>query len=216
MFALCFLLLAHSSFSQNTDAPFADEIKAFDQQDAHQPPAPGAILFVGSSSIRLWAGLQSDFPNHRVFNRGFGGASIPDVARYARQTIYRYKPSQIIFYCGENDLAGSDTIQVATVVNRFTSLFHEIRKELPGVPFVFISIKPSPSRAHIKAKVVAANQQIRRFLARQQAARFVDVYQPMLGADTRPRAELFRSDSLHMTEKGYAIWREKLAPVLRK
>lgn len=216
LLALCFLVLAHKSFSQNTNAPFADEIKAFDQQDAQNKPAPGAILFVGSSSIRMWSGLQSDFPNHRVLNRGFGGASIPDVARYARQTIYRYQPSQIVFYCGENDLAASDTITVATVVARFTSLFRDIRKELPGVPFVFISIKPSPSRAHIQQKVVATNQQIKQFLARQKATRFVDVYKPMLGPGARPRGELFRADSLHMTEKGYAIWKEQLEPFLRK
>lgn len=214
LLALCFLVLAQNSFSQNTTPPFADEIRTFDQQDAHHKPAPGAVLFVGSSSIRLWSGLQSDFPRHRVLNRGFGGASIPDVARYAEQTIYRYKPSQIVFYCGENDLAASDTITVATVVTRFTSLFRAIRKQLPGVPFVFISIKPSPSRAHIQHKVVAANQQIKQFLARQKATRFVDVYQPMMGADARPRGELFRADSLHMTEKGYAIWKEKLEPVL--
>lgn len=213
---LYFLLAALVARSQSQELPFADEIKAFAQQDSAQPPKPGAIVFVGSSSFRLWSGLQNDFPYHRVLNRGFGGAAIPDVMRYADQTIYRYHPAQIIFYCGENDLAASDTVQAATVVQRFIFLFKQVRQHLPGVPFVFVSIKPSPSRAHLLPKITAANESIRQFLAGQKAARFVDIYHPMLQENGYPRGELFGPDSLHMNAKGYAIWKEKLTPALRK
>lgn len=214
LLALCLLLV--SAFCQaQTTPPFADEIKAFARQDQVQPPPQGVILFVGSSSIRLWPELENDFPGRKVLNRGFGGATIPDVARYAQQTIYRYKPSKIVFYCGENDLAASDTIQASTVANRFIALFRNIRKELPGVPFVFVSIKPSPSRAHLQSKVVATNNRIKAFLANHKNTRFVDVYHPMLEADGRPRGELFRDDSLHMNRKGYAIWKQRLEKEVR-
>lgn len=179
-------------------------------------PPPGAVVFVGSSSFRLWPALQQDFPGYRILNRGFGGAAIPDVIRYAEETIYRYQPGQIVFYCGENDLAASDTVQTATVVQRFIDLFGQIRRRLPGVPFVFVSIKPSPSRAHLMPKIIAANEQIRAFLARQKATRFVDVYHPMLQQNGKPRGELFSADSLHMNAKGYALWKKGLEPVLRK
>lgn len=212
---LCFALICLSSFGQ-AEAPFAPEIAAFRQQDSLQPPQPGMVLFVGSSSIRLWENLVQDFPAHRVLNRGFGGATLPDVILYANETIYRYQPSQIVFYCGENDLASSDTIRVQTVVNRFVGLFRQIRKRHPDVPFVFISIKPSPSRAHLMPKIAAANREIRLFLSRQKKARFADVYEAMLQQNGRPRGELFKDDSLHMNEKGYAIWKAKLQPLLRQ
>lgn len=207
----CFFLAASG---QQQAQPFADEIAAFARQDSLQKPGKGMILFTGSSSIRLWKTLEEDFPAHKVLNRGFGGASLPDAARYTAQTIYRYKPSQIVFYCGENDLAGSDTIQAGTVVARFQALFSAIRKELPGVPFVFISIKPSPSRAHLMSKVVAANAGIKAFLSREKNTRFVDVFTPMLTQDGRPRGELFTADSLHMNGAGYAIWKQEVAPAL--
>jgi lysophospholipase L1-like esterase len=216
LFFHCFVLVSLSSYCQPADAPFANEIKAFVREDSAHAPKPGIILFVGSSSIRLWNTLQQDFPNHQVLNRGFGGASLPDVALYAQQTIYRYQPAQIVFYCGENDFAGSDTIQVQTVVNRFTNLFRQIRLRHPNVPFVFIAIKPSPSRAQLMPKMEAANKQIQQFLSKQKKARFADVYPDMLNENGRPRGELFKSDSLHMNEKGYAIWKAKLQPLLLK
>ena len=109
LFVVCFVLAGFSSFGQSAPAPFADEIEAFEQQDSARRPQPGMVLFVGSSSIRLRQNLAQAFPGQPVLNRGFGGATIPDVARYARQTIYQYRPAQVIFYCGENDLASSDT-----------------------------------------------------------------------------------------------------------
>jgi lysophospholipase L1-like esterase len=216
LFALCFVFISLSTFCQTTEQPFAAEIKAFAKQDSARPPRPGMVLFVGSSSIRLWNTLQQDFPAYQVLNRGFGGASLPDVALYAEQTIYRYQPSQIVFYCGENDFAGSDTIQVQTVVNRFTNLFREIRQRHPNVPFVFIAIKPSPSRARLMPKMEAANNQIRQFLSKQKKARFANIYPDMLDGAGKPRGELFKEDSLHMNGKGYAIWKAKLQPLLLK
>jgi lysophospholipase L1-like esterase len=214
--SICFVFISLSTFCQTTEQPFAAEIKAFAKQDSAQAPGSGVVLFVGSSSIRLWNTLQEDFPAHQVLNRGFGGASLPDVALYAEQTIYRYQPSQIVFYCGENDFASSDTVQVQTVVNRFTNLFREIRQRHPKVPFVFIAIKPSPSRAHLRPKIEAANKQIREFLSKHKKARFANVYPDMLNEAGKPRGELFKEDSLHMNGKGYAIWKAKLQPLLPK
>jgi lysophospholipase L1-like esterase len=34
----------------------------------------------------------------------------------------------------------------------------------------------------------------------------------MLGADGKPKAELFQKDGLHMSPAGYAIWNKKLRP----
>lgn len=213
--SVCLLLLALFAQSQNNKPPFAAEIEAFRQKDSLQPPTARPILFVGSSSIRLWSSLQEDFEGKNVLNRGFGGATIPDVVRYAEETIYRYQPSQIIFYCGENDLASSDSVSAQEVVQRFTSLYKDIRKRLPDVKFTFISIKPSPSRAHLKPKIVAANNYIRKYLRRQSKAEFVDVYKPMLNNTGRPRPELFGADSLHMNALGYELWKQKIAPHLK-
>lgn len=213
---LLLLFVAGTSIYGQENPPFWNEIQAFKKRDSIQPPTQHAILFTGSSSFRMWHNVQQAFPNHTIINRGFGGSSLPDVIRYANDIIFSYQPKQIVLYAGENDLAASDTITAQTVLQRFQQLHGMIRKKLPGVPVVFVSIKPSPSRDHIQPKIKEANRLIERFIKQQPHTTFVDVYHAMLGPDGKPRPELFIEDQLHMNEKGYAIWKQKLQPVLRK
>jgi lysophospholipase L1-like esterase len=197
-------------------APFAEDIHAFKKQDSlHFPPA-NAILFVGSSSFTKWKTVQDDFPGYTIINRGFGGSSLPDVIRYANEIIIPYRPKQIVIYCGENDLAASDTVSAQTVFNRFQQLFQLIRAKFPRVPVAFISLKPSPSRAHLFPKMLVANTLIKEFMRKKSNAVFIDVYHKMLQPDGQPMDYLFVEDKLHMNEKGYAIWIKVIQPYLVK
>jgi lysophospholipase L1-like esterase len=196
--------------------PFWNEIKAFKKQDSLNFPPKNAILFVGSSSFRGWRDVQNYFPDRTIINRGFGGSSLPDVIRYADEIIFAYQPKQIVIYCGENDLAASDAVSAQVVTDRFKELFTLIRKRMPKVPVVFVSIKPSPSRERLMPKMVEANKMIKRFLKKQRKTKFVDVYNPMLNEEGKPIGELFLGDKLHMNAKGYAIWKKALEPALIK
>src|SRR5688500_17320352 len=50
------------------------DIQAFEREDAVVRRRPGSVVFVGSSSIRLWQSLDTDFPGVAIINRGFGGS----------------------------------------------------------------------------------------------------------------------------------------------
>jgi lysophospholipase L1-like esterase len=210
------LLMVLTGFcaTAQTNLPYYKEIQAFKQQDSIQSPPKSAILFIGSSSFRGWRNMQESFPKHTIINRGFGGSSIPDVLRYADDIIFPYQPKQIVIYCGENDLSGDSTANGATVFNRFKQLFTRIRKAMPGVPLVYVSMKPSPSRWHLRKKMQVGNQLIQRFLQRQRHTAFVDVWPAMLGADGLPRKELFLNDQLHMKPEGYDVWQQLIEPKL--
>ncbi|KAI9550696.1 Dihydrolipoamide succinyltransferase [Daphnia sinensis] len=123
-----------------------------------------SILFVGSSSFTMWKDVQNDFPAYQIINRGFGGSSLTDVIRYAPDIIYPYQPKQFVIYCGENDFVSSPNANADTVFKRFSKLFGMIRKEVPKAHIVFISIKPSPSRAKYMPEMVRANAMIQSFL----------------------------------------------------
>src|ERR1700750_1682811 len=94
--------------AQEQHPPFWNDIQAFKKKDSAQMPPPNQILFVGSSSFTKWTDVQSYFPSYPIINRGFGGSSLPDVIRYENDVIFKYSPKQIVMYCGENDIAGSD------------------------------------------------------------------------------------------------------------
>lgn len=208
-------LVFSESYAQKEKPPFYDDIQAFKHQDSINPPPKGAILFVGSSSFTIWKNLQEMFSGYKVLNRGFGGSSLPDVQRYREDIIFPYEPKQIVIYCGENDIA-SDTVDSKMAAERFKTLFRQIRERLPGVPIVFVSIKPSPSRAKYMPVMKQANQIIKNFLWQQSNVNYVDVYSRMLDINGKPRAELFGEDMLHMNQDGYRIWKESLQPYLLK
>lgn len=211
-FWLLFVCLMHTAAAQ----PYADEIAVFKKEDSIRFPLPQQILFIGSSSFRLLRDTTSLFPGYKILNRAFGGSTLEDVIRWRYETIYPYQPKQIVLYCGENDFAASDTVTVELVVQRFKTLFQLVRAKYPSVPFVYVSIKPSPSRVHLINKVKEANHAIRTYLESKSNTRFINVFDAMLKTDGTPDASLFKADMLHMNPKGYAIWKQKLLPVLLK
>lgn len=210
------LITVQSTTSMAQEQAFWNDIQAFKQQDSIQKPPLRPILFIGSSSFTMWKDLQSDFPGYTILNRGFGGSSLLDLIRYKQEIITKYKPKQIVMYCGENDFAASDTVSVNTVVGRFTSLFLYIQSKFKDIPFVYVSMKPSPSRYALLPKYTAANNIIQQYLKKFKNTNFVDVYQAMLMEDGSPRLDIFLEDNLHMNKAGYSIWQKLIAPHLKK
>jgi lysophospholipase L1-like esterase len=215
-----FIFCAFAVFSNIANAqpnlPFFSDIQNFKKQDSINPPSQHAILFVGSSSFTKWKDVQDYFPGTTIINRGFGGSSLPDVIRYAKDIIFPYNPKQVVIYCGDNDFAVSDTVTADLVISRVKELFQLIRNKLPDASIAYISIKPSPSRIRFMHKEEIANQAIKDFLAKHKNAVFIDVYHPMLTETGRPMPSIFLSDSLHMNANGYAIWKKAIEPYLIK
>jgi lysophospholipase L1-like esterase len=213
---LLLLVFSLGVSAQDTKPPFWNDIQAFKKQDSTNFPGTGKILFVGSSSFTKWKDVQDYFPAYPIVNRGFGGSSLPDVIRYREDVIFKYKPKQIVIYCGENDLAANDTVSAATVVKRFKELFSMIRGQFKNIPVAFVSLKPSPSRQHLMPKMLEANLTIKNYLKKQKKTAFIDVYYKMLKPDGKPIDDIFIEDKLHMNAKGYAIWQKIIEPYLLK
>jgi lysophospholipase L1-like esterase len=188
------------------------EMAAFRKADMETGAEKGGIVFVGSSSIRLWTTLRADFSGQPVTNRGFGGAQIPDCVEYVDQLVTPYQPSKIVFYCGGNDLAAHHPAEV--VAENFAVFVEEARKRVPMVRVAFISIAPNPARWGHVDWVRDANRRIAEYCSCVEGLEFIDVFGAMLGADGKPRPELFREDGLHMNQTGYRLWARLVKPYL--
>ena len=210
---LLLLLCVVSVTVSAQEKPFWKEISAFVKQDSINKPKEGIILFVGSSSFRLWTDVKKDFNNENILNRAFGGATLLDMIRYKDQNLLNYHPSKIVLYCGENDVASSDKVDGKEVFQRFKTLFDIIRKQYPDVPLVYVSIKPCILRWSMKDRMMDANQRISSFLSHKKKTTFVDIWDAML-ENGEPKKDIFREDNLHMNAKGYAIWIEKMKGVI--
>ena len=199
---------------QQAQPPFYKEVSALKSKDSAAYPAPNTILFTGSSSFTKWTDVNAYFPGYKIVNRAFGGSSLPDLIRYAGQVIVPYQPKQIVIYCGDNDLAASDSITPQIVLDRFKQLFTQIRNKLPNTHILYVAIKPSPSRERLMPKMVQANLLIKKFLKSKPKTAFADIYHAMLLADGKPNPALFVEDMLHMNASGYVIWQKILQPHL--
>ncbi|HEY9261995.1 GDSL-type esterase/lipase family protein [Chitinophaga sp.] len=192
---------------------YENDVHTIQQFDKMYAPPPHPILFVGSSSIRKWDDLERNFSKYVVLNRGIGGAETDDITHYAKDIIFPYAPRQIVIYVGENDLPSAKA-NADTLLQRFTVLYAKIRNELPTIPLIYISIKPSPSRAAFFDKAKQSNALIKAFLAKEKNTVFVDIYPKMLDKNGAPRKELFLGDMLHMNKQGYALWEKAIQPYL--
>jgi lysophospholipase L1-like esterase len=194
---------------------YKNDIQTIRQYDKIYAPPKNPVLFVGSSSFRLWDDMERTFADYGALNRGIGGSVINEITYYITDLITSYHPRQIVLYVGENDLPDEKTTG-DSVLNRTVRLLSLIREKLPNVPIVYISIKPSPSREKYMTKMLLANRLIRDYIATQNDMHFVDVCSLMLTPDGKPRQELFREDRLHMNKLGYSIWIKKIKPYLKK
>ncbi|MBK7998173.1 MAG: hypothetical protein IPK15_05435 [Verrucomicrobia bacterium] len=192
-------------------ASLESEIQAFEAEDALRPPPPGATLFVGSSTFNSWPNLAASFPEHSVLNRGFGGSQMSDVLFYFDRVVARYRPPHIVVYEGDNDLAAGKS--VSQVFNDYSNFLARVELQLPGTIIGFVSVKPSPSRAHLLTQMQQLNAQVRA-LAEARGHRYIDTHTPMLNTSGQPRPELFLSDMLHMNAAGYTLWTSIIEPVL--
>lgn len=198
------------------NGPYAQEIAAFKASDAKHPPRKGQILFIGSSSFTRWTSVGQSFPGREILNRAFGGSALTDLLARVDDVVTPYAPSQVVLYCGENDFAYDPSLDPETVVSRFKRVYRKIRARTRDAPFVYVSMKPSPSRWELAPKFKVANAAIRSFLARERGTAFVDVWPVMLGQDGTPRSELFVEDRLHVNQEGYRLWAPLLDRVLLK
>ena len=202
---LCFTSLA--SKAEPAPAPpgkWEKEISAFEVSEATTPVPKNAVVFVGSSSIRKWTSLATDFPRHQVINRGFGGSLLSDSVAFVDRLVLKHEPRLIVVYAGGNDINADKTPE--EVFSSFKAFVGKVREKQPNTPIAYISIAGNPKRWSQVEKVIQANALIEAYTKTNPALLFIDVFHPMLGPDCLPKPGIFISDNLHMNENGYKLW----------
>ncbi len=216
IFVLLFLSVSYAAFAQSAkyerEKIWDDEINSMLEIDKRQTPPENAVLFVGSSSLRLWKTINRDFPKLTFINRAFGGSELEDVNFYAPRIIFPYKPKTIVLYAGDNDInSGKSAEQVLADFKNFVEI---VRRDLLKTKILYISIKPSVARINLLPELQKANRLIEAETKKLKNVEFVDVASKMLDSEGKPLTDIFLEDNLHMNAKGYAIWRDVLSKYL--
>jgi lysophospholipase L1-like esterase len=199
---------------QPLEPRYEKDIRAFEAADKTNPPPQDAILFVGSSSIRLWTNLAAAFPGHKVLNRGFGGSHLSDSVTFVDRIVTPYKPKLVLLYAGDNDIASGKSPE--QILSDFKAFVRRIRAALPNTRIAYIAIKPCPAREKYLDSVKTTNRLIRDYSTSDNRLLFVEVFTPMLNKEGRPRADLCIKDGLHPNAQCYELWASILRPLLDK
>jgi lysophospholipase L1-like esterase len=187
---------------------YEEEVHQLEKRVRSSVEIANRTVFYGSSSIRMWKTLDHDFPEKQVLNIGFGGSTLAACGWFFERLVVPTQPRSIVFYAGDNDLG--DGRHAEEVYLFFCALTTKMQQFMPEVPFTFVAIKPSPARWNIIDRIRLANQLIQQKIEAMPGYHFVDVFTPMLDGRGHPRWELFESDGLHLSHKGYALWQQVL------
>lgn len=196
-------------------ADSAPEINAFLKADQKQMPPTGAVLFMGSSSVRIWDTLAQDFSEIPVINRGFGGSQIFESTLYLDRIAIPYKPKLIVMFAGTNDLAyGNKNPQ--QVLQEYKDFVTKVHAALPNTRIAFISISPTVARWNNEANILEANHLIQEYTFQNNSKtlklNFIDTHSRLLTPDGQPQPELLRADGLHFNAQGYKVFTAIVKP----
>jgi lysophospholipase L1-like esterase len=214
MIAVAAVLLGFVASAQAQAGPERWElaIAAFEAADKAEPAPRDGIVFVGSSSIRLWD-VKKAFPDLPCVNRGFGGSHMGDSAYFAERIVIPYKPRIVVVFAGGNDIAAGKSPE--QVCQDFQELVGKIHAALPKTKIYFVSLFPTVARWKLDDNMRRANELIEAFTKSNARLGYIDTRTKMTAEGGGPRPELLRADNLHMNDKGYTIWNEIVGPILR-
>ena len=215
---LLFTLLLAPWVLAQTAAPVADpdpqrflaHVQAIRDRQAETPPAPGGLVFVGSSSIRLWK-LDTAFAGLPVHNQGIGGAHWSDLPHFFDDLLAPPAPRAYVLYCGENDIYAGKS--VARTLADFEVVLAELQRRAPDAHIIMLAIKPSPRRADKWALMQEFNAAVGARLAQLPNGHLVNPESAFFHPDGSVRTEWF-PDGVHLTPEGYEPWQNALRPLL--
>ena len=202
LFSLIFFIGITAGFAQQY--PFEDEVRKLSNRLDSLGWNPGATVFTGSSTIRMWRSLPEISLEEEVLNTGFGGSKAADLERYLFPLVLKYDPKRVFIYEGDNDLWADVT--AVEILNSLKQIVTRIHLVDPGTEIILIGAKPSPSRWEKKESYLSFNRLLKDYCDKTEQVSYLDTWKALTDAQGNPRPELYLQDQLHLNSDGYLIW----------
>ena len=175
------------------------------------------IIFYGASNFRMWTEMESDLPEYRVQNHGFGGCTDQDLLHYADRLLYPYHPAIVFFQTGSNDyvsLKGTDEEKAAACMDYKKQMFAAIHNQLPDAKLVVMSGLLLPGRSEYRELTEEINKALETLCEETDYLWFVDA-SAMTWDGQRYADELFIKDGIHLNHEGQLLWmRDYIRPMI--
>lgn len=198
---------------------FAQEHTTYYEQRASQfewlPAENNKIIFCGNS-ITDGGEWQELFNDLRVINRGISGDVSQGVLDRA-DAMMAIHPSKLFLLIGVNDLArGIPTTKIAENIRQFIQLFHHKSPETQVFIQSILPVNPVYQKFSTHVNKTDSIQLLNRLLQKlctKENAVYVDLFSKFAGANQLMDPSL-TNDGLHLTGKGYLLWKTILYPLV--
>ncbi|MFK7831825.1 MAG: GDSL-type esterase/lipase family protein [Winogradskyella sp.] len=194
-----------------TAKTFESQVRDLERRDRTETFPEDYILYIGSSSIRLWDSIHKDMAPYHSVKRGYGGAHFYDLIQFTERLVTPHKKAKALVCFVANDLTGvwdePKTKVTPKEVNRLFRYFtKQVEKIAPEMPIFLIEITATPSRWNIWRKTSKANDLMKTYCETKDNLHFISTSQEFLDENQQPRPELFVEDQLHLNREGYKLW----------
>jgi len=187
---------------------YEDEIKQLESKPIEPKGDKKRVVFYGSSSIRLWNSVETDFPEFEVINQAFGGSTLAACCWFFKRIIPQCKPDILVLYAGDNDLG--DGRHPEEVFINFNYMMWLIKEHCGDIPVAFISVKQSISRLNLYDSILFTNKIIQEVIdLKYPHCTYVNIIEAMKNKGLVNKV-LFEPDGLHLSVLGYEIWKAEL------
>ncbi len=207
-----------SQYRKQSQDKWEAEIVKLEKLDQQQPDPRDPVLFIGSSSIRLWKSLAEDMAPRTVINRGYGGAKFSDLAVYVDRLVQPHEFQAVVIFVA-NDIVGKEEDKTVMEVARlFKYVVARVRAKSATAPIFLIAITPTPSRFKAWPQIREANEALEAACKAEPLLHFIATEKHYLDGEGKPIPKYFVEDMLHQNNDGYSLWarivRESLDKVL--
>lgn len=219
--SLFFLLLCHwsedplSAFCEDAKS-YEEEIQKLEKLDATENYPEHSLLFVGSSSFRLWDTMHDDMKPWSCIKRGFGGSKFTDIAYFSERLIKPHHYEALVLFSA-NDVTGKDNDrtpeQIGVAIQRIIDVS---RSHQPSAPIFIIAVTPTESRWSVWPRIQASNAMLKDVAKRNSDVHYIDTVACYLNEEGLPRKEFFVDDKLHQNQLGYQTWSSLIKAELSK
>ena len=187
---------------------WGEAVRALESNTQGLYHAGEAVVFIGSSSIRRWRTLTDDMSPLAVIQHGFGGSKLNDIVHYSERLVNAYQPRAVVVFAGTNDIQPSASKAPEVLLASYQEFVSRVRSDQPSLPIFYIGITPSPLRWSVWSIAQSTNQLIESWSERDPNLHFIDTSGALMGNNAQPNVENYIFDGLHLSARGYGVWRD--------
>ena len=200
-----------SKYSQS-NRQFEEEVSILERLDVEEKAGEKDILFIGSSSIRLWDNINEDMYPYSSVKRGYGGAHFYDLIHFSERLVKNHTPKAILIFVA-NDITGSNgltnfvsDLSPKEVKRLFKLNYKLIRGIHKHIPIFLIETTPTQKRWKVWSEILKANKKLESFCKKEPDLYYISTRDKFIGVDGLPIKSLFLTDELHLNIDGYKLW----------